>query len=262
MRASTASRTVAGSASAPDASNSVTKNAFPRVSAWIASPSAACEDASSRTASKESGGNLHPLDRGHRRELAEQAAQQVSIDRLVITVRGDDERGGSADATTEDAQHVERRLVTPMHILEHDHHRLAQLLQQRQRHLARVPAGLDIQREPTADLHSDIEVPPERRHGQLLAGAEQNAPLNPRDEGAHERRLAHARLATDEQNRPPSRRASSSRANSASRSISRDTGPSLRTTAPPSASQAVRLSRAILKPPFPAGTSRRSTTAS
>ena len=62
-----------------------------------------------------------------------------------------------------------------------------------------MPAGLDIQREPSADLHGDIEVRPERRHGELLAGAEQNAPLNPCDEGAHERRLAHARLATDKQ---------------------------------------------------------------
>ena len=147
-------------------------------------------------------GNLHPLNRGHRRQLAEQAGQQVSIARLVITVGGDDERGRSADATTEDAQHVERRLVTPLHILEHDHHRLAQLLQQRQRHLARVPAGLDIQREPAADLPSDIEVPPERRHDQLLAGTEQNAPLNPRDEGPHQRRLAHARLATDKHKSP------------------------------------------------------------
>ena len=123
----------------------------------------------------------------------------MSVDRLVVAVGDDDQRGRSGDTTTEDAEHVERRLVSPVHVLEHEHHRLTQLLQQRQRHLARVPAGLDVQREPSADLHGDVEVRPERRHGELLAGAEQNAPLDPRDEGAHERRLAHARLATDKQ---------------------------------------------------------------
>ena len=164
----------------------------------------------------------------------------MSIDRFVVAVGDDDQRRRSGDTTTEDAQHVERRLVRPMHVLEHEHHRLTQLLQQRQRHLARVPAGLDIQSEPSADLHSEIEVRPERRHGQLLAGAEQNAPLNPRDEGAHERRLAHARLATDEQESPALARGH----------------PSAAPTAPPVRSPVAssRLARQLVTPGSPATT--------
>ena len=62
-----------------------------------------------------------------------------------------------------------------------------------------MSAGLDIQREPSADLDGDIEMWPERRHRELLAGAAQHPPLDLRDEGAHERGLAHARLTADEQ---------------------------------------------------------------
>ena len=147
----------------------------------------------------------------------------MSIDRLVVAVGGDDQRRRSGDTTTEDAQHVERRVVGPVHILEHEHHRLAQLLQQRQRHLARVPAGLDIQREPSADLHSDIEATPSGGMASCSQAPSRTRPSTPAMKARTSAVLPTPASPPTNRSRPPSPRASASRANSASRSISRGT---------------------------------------
>lgn len=121
-------------------------------------------------------------------------------DRLVLAVGDENKRGRRGHATTQHAQHVERRLVSPVHILEDDHRRLTQLLQQRQRQLAWMPARLDGRRKHSADLRRDVHERPERRRcDQAFAGSEQDALLDSRGERLHKRRLAHAGVTTDEQ---------------------------------------------------------------
>jgi hypothetical protein len=64
---------------------------------------------------------------------------------LVFAVGGEDERGHRADTSREDPEDVERRLVGPVQVLEHEHRGalIAKHAQQRGRHLVgRDPRGV------------------------------------------------------------------------------------------------------------------------
>ena len=76
-RASTASRTVGGNSSAPEASASTTKNGFPAVSRYSSPASAPCGSARAATASAESGCKPDALDGSIRRELSEQLPERM-----------------------------------------------------------------------------------------------------------------------------------------------------------------------------------------
>ena len=65
-----------------------------------------------------------PVGRVAARELAERDPQRVGAVELVVAVAGDEQRRDGRDATAEQAEHVERRLVGPVHVLEHDDRRL------------------------------------------------------------------------------------------------------------------------------------------
>ena len=66
------------------------------------------------------GRQLHPADRRTRGELAEHDPQRIGDVELVVAVAGDDERGHRLDPAGEQAEDVERRLVGPVHVLEHE----------------------------------------------------------------------------------------------------------------------------------------------
>jgi hypothetical protein len=92
---------------------------------------------------------------------------------------------------------VQRRLIGPVEVLQDDHGRTANGAPQRSEHLAGGGAPLGHLRQLAADLGGDVDQGAERtRREQRLAGAGQHRGRSlPLTEGAHERRLAHPRLA-------------------------------------------------------------------
>ena len=92
-----------------------------------------------------------------------------------------------------------------MRILDHEHSRHPELVEQRHRDVPRMAAGLDGRCERPSHCRRDVGEGAERsRRREMLTGTvERTAPMA-RRETAHERRLADPRLATDE-NEPPTR---------------------------------------------------------
>ena len=76
-------------------------------------------------------------------ELAERAAERMPPVELVVAVGRDDERGERLDAARDDAQHVEGRLVRPVHVFDqHDRGRGSlQLAHERGGDLVRLDAA-------------------------------------------------------------------------------------------------------------------------
>ena len=118
----------------------------------------------------------------------------------LVAVGRDDECRGSLDTAAEHAQDVERRLVGPVDVLEHDDGRPVELVGKRERD---VSCG----RRPLATRAANAPVvwPARSRNGPSGAGVVRasQAPCRigasaPLAERAHERRLADARLAADE----------------------------------------------------------------
>ena len=142
-----------------------------------------------------------PLGRRLARELADGHAQRVGAVELVVAVAGDDEPGGQAAA--EQAQHVERRLVGPVDVLD-DQDRSGQLVEQRRGDRVSRPAGLDQPLQLAAGDGRDVAQRAERRlREQPFAVAPQDSSLRPPlTEPAQEGGLAHARLAR-QQHQPP-----------------------------------------------------------
>ena len=87
-------------------------------------------------------------DRRGRGELAEQQPERVVVGELV-PVRGEHERLRAVDPPAEHAQHVERRLVRPVHVLQHGHRWHAELGRERERDLPRrAPASTRVANVP------------------------------------------------------------------------------------------------------------------
>ena len=109
----------------PAARTSVTKNALPPVSRCRASgvesdsPQRELADGPARERSTRDPGHG-----GGGRQLAQQELQRMRAGELVVAVGRDHERLCVADPPAEDTQDVERRLVAPVHVLEHQDGRL------------------------------------------------------------------------------------------------------------------------------------------
>ena len=144
-----------------------------------------------------------PVGRVAARELAERDPQRVGAVELVVAVAGDEQRRDGRDAAAEQAQHVERRLVGPVHVLEHDDRRLAagQLAQQRRGDRVGGGAVGDGLRELAAGDRGDVGQRSERgqREERVAVAPEDPRRLRPAlAEAAQEHGLADAGLARHE----------------------------------------------------------------
>jgi hypothetical protein len=100
--------------------------------------------------------DLQPTGPAH--ELAQHEPQLLGTIELVIAITGQDQGRDRADPSRQHRDHVERRLVGPMHVLEHDHrrHPASELPQQRRRHLVRLRRARDELLELAADRLGDV----------------------------------------------------------------------------------------------------------
>src|SRR2546421_10457732 len=97
---------------------------------------------------------------------------------LVVAVAGEDKPWRVLHPPGEQPEHIERRLVRPVEILEHEHASpwAAQLQQERRRHLMRLRSACHQFLELSADALCDLEQRPERARGeQRVTGAPQGA---------------------------------------------------------------------------------------
>ena len=136
-------------------------------------------------------------------EIAERDAQRVRRLELVVAVARDQQRRHARDPPRQQAQHVERRLVGPVRVLEHDDRRVApgELAEHRGGHRvgrrARGHEVLELAAGDRADVHQRAE---RRGREECVAVAPQDARVLgvPLAEVAQQRRLADARLAGHE----------------------------------------------------------------
>ena len=121
----------------------------------------------------------------------------------VVAVAGQDERGHRLDLACQQSQHVERRLVGPVQVLddEHGRARAGELADERRGHLVRPSLARHELLELAAGDLGEVEERAERARGeQALAGSAQD----PRRRGQalaerlQEDRLAGSGLAADE----------------------------------------------------------------
>ena len=187
----------------PPASTSVTKNGLPAVLTYNSSASTPCGRASSSTASRESGGRRSCDTPGSGAELADGEAHRVRRFELALAIRDHDECTNRLGPPRDQANDVERRLVGPVHVLDHRDRRLhgAHFLDQRQEDGMRLLALGHGSRECTLQGRRHVDQRTERpRRREGVA----RPPQHPRRraprlaEPADQRALADARLARDE----------------------------------------------------------------
>jgi hypothetical protein len=133
------------------------------------------------------------------RQLTQRHAQRVPTVQLVVAVAGDQQRRDARDPPAAQPQHVERRLVGPVHVLEHDDRRPAQLAQERRGHDVRRCALRHRRGELAAGDRADV------LQGTQRGEREERVALTPQDlrvavlaEAAQQGGLADARLAGHE----------------------------------------------------------------
>ena len=101
---------------------------------------------------------------------------------------------------------VERRVVRPVQVLDHEHRGRArgQLVERRRQDVLARTTFLDRRGNRTADLPRDVQQRPHRaRRDERIARAPEHAPrVGPRDDGGDQRRLADAGLARDDHDPP------------------------------------------------------------
>jgi hypothetical protein len=133
--------------------------------------------------------------------------QRIAGVNLVVAAGQHDQRAGLLDPPGGVAEHVERRVVGPVEILDHEHggRPCGELLEQAAEHrVHRLPVG---QRGGERALAAGGRVAQRaeraRRH-QVVAGGEQHARPHAHvgGEGAHQGRLADPRLARHEDQLP------------------------------------------------------------
>ena len=130
-----------------------------------------------------------------RRQFAEQAAQRMCGGDLVVAIRHDQQHRRAVDATADEAHQVERGVVGPVHVFDHQQHRLAAALQLGQ-HGVEQRAALRVGAKQRAKAHlgtaSDVEQRCQRlRRLQRVA----RAPPQQRVATPLGQRLQHAGLA-------------------------------------------------------------------
>ena len=148
-----------------------------------------------------------PRDRSRRAQLPEHQCERVRAVELVVAVAGQDERGHGLDLACQQAHHVERRLVGPVEVLEHENGGASagQLADERAGDLVRPSVARDELLELAARQFGYVEQGAQRaRREQRRAGAPEDprrvAPLIA--ELPNQSGLADARLAPDEDHRP------------------------------------------------------------
>ena len=116
-RKATASRTLAGISPAGAASASVTKNGLPPVTACRSAASRPAARASCATASADSGVGLDPAH-----ALARERGQHAADLGQRLAAAGEDQAAGRAhEPAAEQRDEVERRVVGPVQVLDHEH---------------------------------------------------------------------------------------------------------------------------------------------
>jgi hypothetical protein len=136
------------------------------------------------------------------RQRAEHQPQRVRAVELIVAVGGDHKRRQRLDPARQQPHDVERRLVGPVQILEHDDRGSAQLGRQRGREVTRRRAVRDQLGELAAHVDERAERP---RRVERVA----RAPQHPRAvlaERAHARGLADPGLARHEHEAPAAAR--------------------------------------------------------
>ena len=145
--------------------------------------------------------NGDALDRRSPRDLAQRDAKRVDAVELVIPERPEHEGTRSLDLAREQSQHIERRLVGPVQVFEHEHGRPTAPNQAGQRFddLVRAGSASDLPLEFAAGLLGDIHEWPERaRRRERVARTPEDAGWCVHAEVAHQGRLAGSSLARDE----------------------------------------------------------------
>ena len=119
--------------------------------------------------------------------------------RRVLAV-GQDQHGRRVrQPATEVDEQVERCLVGPVQVLDDDHGRLGEQVEQRREAFVPARVARHHRGEPSAGLVGDVVQRLQgTRRGQWLAGAEPHGSVVTASERAHQTRLADAGLATDE----------------------------------------------------------------
>jgi hypothetical protein len=121
------------------------------------------------------------LDQGRvlRPDRAERRVERMTGRGLARAVRRHEQGGQGADAPAQHGQRVERGVVGPVHVLEHQHRRprrSLELLDQQVVDLVRRRAGRQRVREAGRDAAREIAERPQRaRDRQVVAGARENA---------------------------------------------------------------------------------------
>jgi hypothetical protein len=135
------------------------------------------------------------------RQLAEEDAERMNPIELVVPVGREHEQRRLPQLAREQPQHVERRLVRPVDVLDDDDRRRARSRQPEERGDHRGRALIDGGLELAAGLLGDIEERPQRpRREQRVTTTPQHARRTPRlrAECTNRRRLAHPGLPGDE----------------------------------------------------------------
>jgi hypothetical protein len=152
-------------------------------------------------------GGLQPPDPPAPRQLSEQDPQGMRAVELVVAIADDHQRRHRLHPAGEQPQDVERRLVRPVHVLEHEHGRdpRAQLARQRHHHRVRHRTTLNDRLQLAPGGLGNLDQRPERaRREERVA----SAPEDPRRPAAllaeppQEDRLADPGLAADQQHLP------------------------------------------------------------
>ena len=176
-RASTTSRAFDGIDSAPVASTSVTKNGLPPVVLYSPCDERPACFASFATASfRERLQRQAPHDRA--RQIADHEAARMTRADFVGAIGHHQHRARALHAPAEELEQVERRLVGPVAVLEHDQRRRPVLELVERRAEDRVAAGLGVDggEQLALGLARDVVQRRERpRREQGIAGAPQHA---------------------------------------------------------------------------------------
>jgi hypothetical protein len=152
----------------------------------------------------------HPGERQPRRHLAEHDPDRMARVERVVAVAQDDQHTIRRDPARQQPEHVERRLVGPVHVLHDQHGRLvpAQLLDQRRRHLVRDRLTQQPLRELGAYVGGEVVNRPQRprREKRIARPAQHPRRAGPlRAEPPDQRRLAAPRLRRNQRHPPPPR---------------------------------------------------------
>ena len=140
-----------------------------------------------------------------RRELADDEPEWMGPVELVVAVGGDDQHRNRLDSAREEPEDVERRLVRPVDVLEHEDRRAVRGARERRHHLVRHHVASDDGLELAAGGFADREQRPEWPRDEERIAAAPEDPCRAAvlvAEPPQQRRLADACFAAHEHDTP------------------------------------------------------------